>query len=74
MLTKEEEAEIDQQAEDIKREDKANIACLFMVIYYAVAIALIFWLGTRGWYFLLGSITTALLIGKIYQINNKNYE
>jgi hypothetical protein len=71
MLTKEEEAEIDQQAEDIKRENKLNVACLFLAIYYAIAIVLIFWLGVRGWYFLLGSITTALLIGKIYQINNK---
>lgn len=68
MLTKEEEAEIDQQAEEIKNEDRFDATCFFMVIYYAIAIALIFWLGTRGWYFLFGSITTALLLGKIKQL------
>jgi hypothetical protein len=67
-LTKEEEREIDQQAEDIKATDRFNASCLLMVVYYIIVAVLIFYKGALGWYFLFGSITTALLLGKIKQL------
>lgn len=67
-LTKKEEEEIDQEFEDMKTADRFNISCLLIAVYYIIVAVLIFYKGALGWYFLFGSLTTALLVGKIKQL------
>jgi len=62
-LTIEEEAEIDHQVEEMKADDDANFTCLFLFVFFAVEALMILFFGTKGWYFLFGSIFAIVLKG-----------
>lgn len=63
LLTKEEEAEINQQAEEIKTDLNNSISCLLWVVFLIVEVLLLLFFGVLGWYFLLGGIFVIFLIG-----------
>jgi hypothetical protein len=74
MLTKEEEVEIEQQAEQIKAERVMNMSYFAFVVFLVITGILIYSKGSNGWYFLAGGLVMAIFTGWLKNFSDKIYK